>query len=75
MAPRNAHQCHPPIITITGTKSAAGQVALQVGYTIADIAAKAGYGLLIYFMARAKSDAEGYNPDHASIVARVGAAV
>ena len=52
------------IITVTGTKSAAGQVALQVGYTLADITAKAGYGLLIYFMARAKSEAEGYSPDH-----------
>jgi bacteriorhodopsin len=47
------------IITFTGTESPVGQVALQVGYTIADITAKAGYGLLIYFMARAKSDAEG----------------
>ena len=36
------------IITVTG-KTASGQVTLQVGYTIADITAKAGYGLLIYF--------------------------
>jgi bacteriorhodopsin len=48
------------IITVTGTKSASGQVALQIGYTLADITSKAGYGLLIYFMARAKSEAEGY---------------
>jgi bacteriorhodopsin len=52
------------IITITGTKSAAGQVALQIGYTLADITAKAGFGLLIYNIARVKSESEGYNPDH-----------
>jgi bacteriorhodopsin len=62
------------IITFTGTESPVGQVALQVGYTIADITAKAGYGLLIYFMARAKSDAEGYHPDHATSGARVATA-
>ena len=50
------------IITLTG-KTPAGQIALQVGYTLADITAKAGYGLLIYFMARAKSDAEGFQQD------------
>ena len=52
------------IITVTGTNSAAGQVALQIGYTIADITSKAGYGLLIYAMARVKSEVEGYNPDY-----------
>ncbi len=52
------------IITITGTKSPAGQVALQLGYSIADITAKVGYGLLIYAMARVKSEVEGYSPDH-----------
>ncbi len=51
------------IITVTGVKSPSGQVALQVGYTIADITAKAGYGLLIYFMARAKSEDENYSID------------
>ncbi len=32
-----------------------GVVALQVGYAIADMAAKAGFGVLIYFIARAKT--------------------
>jgi bacteriorhodopsin len=32
-------------------------VALQVGYALADITAKAGFGIMIYFIARAKSDA------------------
>lgn len=62
------------IITITGTKIAAGQVALQVGYTIADITSKAGYGLLIYFMARAKSEGEGYSPDHVDSAPRAAGA-
>ena len=38
-------------------------VALQVGYTIADILAKAGYGVIIYNIAKAKSEEEGYNVD------------
>jgi len=38
-------------------------VALQVGYTLADITAKAGYGVLIYNIARQKSIEEGYNVD------------
>jgi bacteriorhodopsin len=35
--------------------------ALQVGYTIADVLAKAGYGVLIYNIAKAKSEEEGFN--------------
>jgi Bacteriorhodopsin len=38
-------------------------VTLQVGYTIADLAAKAGYGVLIYNIAKQKSIDEGYNVD------------
>ncbi len=37
-----------------------GLVALQIGYAIADITAKAGFGVLIFFIARAKSQADGY---------------
>lgn len=37
--------------------------AIQVGYTISDILAKAGYGVLIYNIAKAKSEEEGYNVD------------
>ena len=40
--------------------AAAATVNVQVGYTIADVAAKAGYGCLIYAIARAKSDADGF---------------
>jgi bacteriorhodopsin len=38
-----------------GAVDAGGIVWLQVGYAIADMTAKAGFGLLIYFIARAKS--------------------
>lgn len=38
---------------------ATGIVAVQVGYSIADIAAKCGYGLMIYSIARTKMEADG----------------
>jgi bacteriorhodopsin len=38
-----------------GTTGAGGIVGLQIGYAIADMTAKAGFGVLIYFIARAKS--------------------
>ena len=34
-------------------------VTIQVGYSIADILAKCGYGVMIYLIARAKMDADG----------------
>ncbi len=37
-------------------------VTLQLGYTIADVLAKAGFGLLIYAIAREKSIADGEDP-------------
>lgn len=55
------------IVTITGTKSPVGQVALQIGYTIADITSKAGYGLLIYQIARVKSEVEGFHLNEATV--------
>lgn len=38
-------------------------VGLQVGYTIADITAKAGFGVVIYFIARRKSEIEGLDDE------------
>jgi bacteriorhodopsin len=38
-------------------KSGLGVVGTQVGYAIADIVAKAGFGLLIFFIARTKTEA------------------
>lgn len=43
-----------------GLSGSAGETALQVGYTIADITAKVGLGIYIYFIAREKSDADGF---------------
>jgi bacteriorhodopsin len=38
-----------------GGGDATGVVGLQIGYAIADMTAKAGFGVLIYFIARAKT--------------------
>jgi len=44
-----------------GFSGAGAEVAVQVGYTICDVLAKAGYGVLIYNIARTKSEAEGWS--------------
>lgn len=41
-----------------GIGGAAAEVALQVGYSLADVAAKCGYGIMIYAIARAKMTSE-----------------
>lgn len=49
-----------------GTEGAGGIVGLQIGYAIADMAAKAGFGVLIYFIARAKTaqdSLDGISPE------------
>jgi type IV secretory pathway TrbD component len=50
--------CQPPNQTANaanGIVGANGVVGLQIGYAIADMTAKAGFGVLIYLIARAKS--------------------
>ncbi|MEM1424390.1 MAG: bacteriorhodopsin-like [Planctomycetota bacterium] len=49
--------------------SATAVVGLQVGYTIADITAKAGFGVVIYMIARRKSEIEGLDDEPAAAVA------
>lgn len=39
--------------------SSQGIVAVQVGYSIADVVAKCGYGLVIYWIARIKTEKDG----------------
>jgi bacteriorhodopsin len=39
--------------------SSTGIVAVQVGYSIADVVAKCGYGLIIYWIARIKTENDG----------------
>ena len=43
------------LFPVLGVGGASGETLLQVGYTIADLTAKAGYGLVIYQIARAKT--------------------
>lgn len=44
---------------VLGLGGASGEVALQIGYTIADITAKAGFGVVIYKIAAARTALEG----------------
>jgi bacteriorhodopsin len=52
------------IFNIVGDESANSFVAIQVGYTVADILAKCVFGLTILKIARMKSVAEGMPADH-----------
>jgi len=55
---------------------AVGEVALQVGYSLADITAKAGFGLVIYAIARAKTahDAASSGEQPAAVPGQLAAA-
>lgn len=46
------------LIPVIGLSSSTATVALQVGYSIADVVAKCGYGLMIYTIARRKTEAD-----------------
>ncbi len=48
-----------PMLGVTGENST---IVVQVGYTIADIVAKAGFGVLIYLIAARKSDHDKFVP-------------
>lgn len=48
-----------PLMGITGGSAI---VAVEVGYTVADIVAKAVFGLVIFAIALRKSEADGYKP-------------
>lgn len=47
------------LLPILGVAGPSVLVAVQVGYAVADVLAKCGYGLMIYAIARAKTEAEG----------------
>ena len=51
------------LLPLTGLDAATAEVARQVGYSIADVVAKPVFGLVIYFIARAKSEELGYDAD------------
>lgn len=47
------------MMPVFGVGGGTAEVALQVGYSLADVAAKCGYGVMIYHIARAKMEAAG----------------
>jgi bacteriorhodopsin len=50
------------LLPILGVSGVGALLAVQVGYCIADVAAKCGYGVMIYAIARAKTEAEEPQP-------------
>jgi bacteriorhodopsin len=61
--------CFYPIVftlPMLGLVGGSAKMAVQVGYTISDIVAKAGFGVLIYMIALRKSEAEGFTPNAVS---------
>lgn len=48
------------MIPYTSFSGATVETAVQIGYTVADLVAKAGVGVLVYMIAMRKSAAEGY---------------
>ncbi len=54
---------------MAGLSGSTGEVALQVGYTIADLVAKAVFGIVIYKIASAKSEDDGWGGDAAPAAA------
>lgn len=54
------------LLPVLGIGGAAAEVGLQIGNSVADILAKAGYGVLIYFIARAKSEEMGWTREGSS---------
>ena len=55
-----------------GLEGSSAEIAIQVGYCIADVAAKAGYGVMIYAIARAKTEADGWSVENTATVAAQG---
>ena len=49
-----------------GLEGTTAVVAIQVGYSVADVLAKAAYGVMIYAIAREKSLSEGYSLQQAA---------
>lgn len=49
------------VLPMIGLSGAAAEVGLQIGYSIADLTAKALYGVFIYRIAKAKSEADGWS--------------
>lgn len=63
------------MIPYTSFSGASTETAVQIGYTIADIVAKAGLGVMVYMIAVRKSIAEGYDSGAVGVAAETRAAV
>lgn len=59
------------MLPMFGIAGSTAEVGLQVGYSIADIAAKCGYGFMIYAIARAKMETEGLSANDAIVAPAV----
>ena len=56
------------MVPLTGAEGGAVEVAVQVGYTIADLVSKAVFGVLIFVIALRKSAAEhGHDKEGAEV--------
>lgn len=53
------------MLPMFGISTTSAVVGIQVGYAIADVLAKAFYGVMIYWIAAAKSEADGTSPQGA----------
>jgi bacteriorhodopsin len=51
------------VFPMIGLSGGTANAAVQIGYSIADVVAKAVFGILIYMIAVRKSEAEGFNGD------------
>jgi bacteriorhodopsin len=51
------------MLPMFGISGEASTVGIQIGYAISDVLAKAGYGVMIYAIAREKSEEDGSLPD------------
>jgi len=58
------------LLPLLGVSGAAATVGIQVGYSFADIAAKCGYGVMIYAIAKAKMAAAGETVEAPLVAAR-----
>jgi bacteriorhodopsin len=59
-----------PMLGLTG---ATAETFVQIGYSVADVVAKAVFGVLIFMIAMRKSEAEGYAPQPSGKTAKQGA--
>lgn len=59
-----------PMLGLTG---AVAETFVQIGYSVADVVAKAVFGVLIFMIAMRKSEAEGYTAEPSGKTAKQGA--